>query len=122
MEAGDRKVLVQRLAVAFGEAVDVTPAEGQPPHILLPSLELPEPWRPSLTRALTVWEGWPGARPEFAIDESVVGETGAPPRSHHPVYLLDMTWRGFSFTFAWSGDDPVRAVQLWLQRFTAERS
>lgn len=122
MDVGDRTLLVQRLAVAFGEAVDVTPADGQAAHVLLPSLELPEPWTPSPTRGLTVWEGWPGARPQFVIDERVVGESGEPPRSHHPVYLLGGTWRGFSFNFAWSGDDPVRAVQLWMQRFTAERS
>jgi hypothetical protein len=122
MDSGDRKALVQRLAVAFGEAADVTPADGQPPHILLPSLELPEPWRPTPTRALTVWDRWPESRPQFLIDESVVGETGEPPRSHHSAYLLGVSWRGFSFNFSWSGDDPVRAVQLWMQRFTAERS
>jgi len=122
MEAGDRKMLARRLAVAFGEAVDVTPADGQPAHILLPAIRLPEPWKPSPTRALTVWEGWPGTRPQFVIDETVVGETGEPPRSNHPVYLLGQSWRGFSFNFASSGDDPVRAVQLWLARFTVERS
>jgi hypothetical protein len=122
MEPGDRKMLTRRLAVAFSGAVDVTPADGQPAHILLPAIRLPKPWKPSSTRALTVWEGWPGTRPQFVIDESVTGETGEPPRSHHPVYLLDQSWRGFSFNFAWSGDDPVRAVQLWLARFTVERS
>jgi hypothetical protein len=122
LDAGDQLALVQRLAVAFGEAVDLTPADGQTPHILLPALELPEPWSPSPSRALTVWAGWPETRPQFVIDESVVGESGEPPRSHHSVYLLGGSWRGFSFNFAWSGDDPVRAVQLWMQRFTAERS
>lgn len=122
MEPGDREDLVDRLAAAFGDAVDLTPADGQAPHVLLPSIELPEPWTPSPTRALTVWENWPASRPQFVIDESVVGEGGEPPRSHHQIYLLGESWRGFSFTFAWSGDDPVRAVQLWLARFTAERS
>jgi hypothetical protein len=122
MEPGDRKILVRRLAVAFGDATDVTPADDQAPHVLLPSIELPEPWKPSPTRALTVWEGWPGNRPQFVIDLSVVGENGEPPRSHHEVYLLGKSWRGFSFNFAFSGDDPVRAVQLWLTRFTVERS
>lgn len=107
---------------AFGAAVDVTPADGQAAHILLPSIELPEPWTPSPTRALTVWQEWPTSRPQFVIDEGVVGENGQPPRSHHSVYLLGESWRGFSFDFPWSGDDPVRAVQLWLARFTAERS
>jgi hypothetical protein len=122
MNEGDRELLRSRLAVAFGEAVDVTPADGPPAHILLPSIELPEPWTPSPTRALTVWEDWPASRPQFVIDESVVGETGEPPRSHHGAYLLGQSWRGYSFNFTWSGDDPVRAVQLWLARFTAERT
>lgn len=118
----DRELLTSRLEVAFGKAVDVTPADGQPAHILLPRIELPKPWTPSPTRALTVWEGWPTSRPQFVIDESVVGETGQPPRSHQAVYLLGQSWRGFSFNFSWSGDDPVRVVQLWLTRFTAEPS
>jgi hypothetical protein len=122
MDADDRKILVERLAVAFGEAIDVTPADGQPLHVLLPAIDLPEPWKPSRTRALTVWENWPGARPQFVMNESVVGENGEPPRSHNPVYLLGGSWRGFSFNFVWSGDDPVRAVQLWMNRFVAERS
>jgi len=122
MEPGDRKLLVRRLAVAFGEAVDVTPAPDQAPHVLLPSIELPEPWKPSPTRALTVWEGWPGNRPRFVIDWNVVGEHGEPPRSNSQAYLLGTNWREFSFTFPWSGNDPVRAVQLWLARFTKERS
>lgn len=122
MDGGDCKTLVQRLAVAFGDAIDVTPADGQAPHILLPTLELPEPWKPSSTRAMTVWENWPETRPQFVIDERVVGEHGEPPRSHHSVYLLGQSWRGFSFNFGWSGDDPVRAVQLWMARFLAERS
>jgi hypothetical protein len=122
MDAGDRKVLVQRLAVAFGKATDATPADGQVPHVLLPAIKLPKPWRPSSTRALTVWENWPGTRPQFVIDESVAGEGGEPPRSNHSVYLLGESWRGFSFNFAWSGDDPVRAVQLWMARFMVEGS
>lgn len=122
MDAGDRQILVERLTVAFGKAVDVTPGGDQPLHVLLPAVDLPEPWKPSPTRALTVWENWPGSRPRFVVDESVVGENGEPPRSNSPVYLLGETWRGFSFNFVWSGDDPVRAVQLWLTRFVAERS
>ena len=122
MHAADREALVTGLAVSFGGAVDVTPAEGQPAHILLPSLELPDPWRPSPTRALTVWQDWPTSRPQLVVDLNVVGENGQPPRSNSDVYLLGQTWRGFSFSFPWSGDDPVRAVQLWLARFTVERS
>jgi hypothetical protein len=122
MDPADRDLLVRRLKVAFGKAVDVTPGEGQAAHILLPSLRLPDPWKPSPTRALTVWEGWPGARPQFVVDQAVVGETGEPPRSNHEVYLLGDPWRGFSFNFGWSGDDPVRAVQCWLARFSVERS
>jgi hypothetical protein len=122
VNADQRAGVVSRLAVAFGAATDATPADGQAPHILLPTIQLPEPWHPSSVSALTVWENWPGVRPQFVIDEAVVGEGGSPPRSHYAVYLLGRTWRGFSFNFVWSGDDPVRAIQLWLHRFSAERS
>jgi hypothetical protein len=122
MTASDRVQLTGALAAAFGAAVDVTPADGQPAHILLPSLELPKPWTPSATRALTVWQDWPASRPQFVIDEKVLGEGGQPPRSNHAVYLLGESWRGFSFSFVWCGDDPARAVQLWLTRFTVERT
>jgi hypothetical protein len=117
-----REGLVERLALAFGGAGDVTPADDQPPHILLPKLELPAPWQPSPTRALTIWANWPEQRPQFVIDDAVVGETGEPPRSNHVVYAAGESWRGFSFNFTWSGDDPVRAVQLWMGRFIVERS
>jgi hypothetical protein len=122
MDANTHKILVERLAVAFGEAIDATPADEQPLHVLLPAIVMPQPWKPSPARALTVWENWPAARPQFVIDESVVGENGEPPRSHSLVYLLGESWRGFSFNFVWSGDDPVRVVQLWMNRFVAERS
>lgn len=122
MEQGDRERLVRALAEAFGEAVDVTPGDGAVPHVLLPSIELPEPWTPSPTRALTVFEDWPTTRPLFFVDEGVTGEYGEPPRNPHSKYLLGESWRGFSFSFPWTGDDPVRAVQLWLTRFTVERT
>jgi hypothetical protein len=114
--------IIERLALAFGAAIDVTPAGGQPSHVLLPQLELPEPWRPSPARALTIWADWPTERPQFYIDVAVTGETREPPRSHGSSYLLGETWRNFSFTFPWAGDDPVRAVQLWVTRFVKERS
>lgn len=113
---------MERLALAFGNAKHVTPAEAQPLHVLLPAVDLPEPWKPVTTRAMTIWADWPSVRPQFLIDESVVGEGGAPPRSNHSVYAAGESWRGFSFEFAWSGDDPVRAVQLWMARFIVERS
>jgi hypothetical protein len=122
MEAVERARLVEVLGVAFGGAEDLTPAPDQPPHILLPQLELPDPWRPSPTRALTIWAGWPGERPTFLVDEAAVGENGEPPRSHHQTLALGEAWRGFSFAFPWSGDDPVRAVQMWMERFVVERT
>jgi hypothetical protein len=122
MQITQRKPLVECLALAFGDARDVTPADGQPAHILLPALHLPAPWTPSLTRALTIWTTWPLERPQFLVDEAVVGESGNPPRSHHEVYAVGETWRGFSFAFPWAGDDPVRAVQMWMERFAVERS
>jgi hypothetical protein len=117
----DATGVVMALARAFGGAEDVTPAPGQPLHVLLPRLELPPPWSPSPTRALTIWRNWPAERPDFFIDMAVVGEAGEPPRSHNEAYQLGESWRGFSFDFAWHGDDPVLAVQLWLTRFVAEQ-
>jgi hypothetical protein len=122
MDADARGDILGRLASAFGAAVDVTPAADQPLHVLLPQVELPAPWRPSPSRALTVWRNWPGDRPEFVIDESVIGETGEPPRSSDPHYVLGESWRRFSFSFNWKGDDPVWVVQLWMTRFVAEPS
>jgi hypothetical protein len=122
MDALERESIVEQLSRALGDAHDVTPADGQPLHVLFATLELPEPWRPSPTRALTVWQGWPVERPQFVVDESVVGEGGEPPRSNNLVYLLGESWRQFSFSFPWSRDDPVRAVQLWMSRFEAERN
>ena len=114
--------LVDDLKEAFGSAEDVTPAEGQPLHILLPSLALPEPWKPSPSRALTIWERWPEERPRFLIDMAVVGDAGEPPRSNDTVYVLGEAWRHFSFSFPWNGDDPVIVVQSWLERFSVERN
>jgi len=114
--------IVPLLAAAFGGAEDVTPAPGQPLHVLLGQIELPEPWTPSPTRALTVWRNWPAERPQFVIDQSVQGEQGEPPRSSELVYLLGESWRSFSFGFTWSGQDSVRAIQLWMTRFVAERT
>jgi hypothetical protein len=122
MDESGRSVIVARLADAFGQARDVTPAPGQPLHVVLPEIVLPEPWTPTRTRALTVWAEWPQSRPAFYIDAAVTGETGQPPRNPNGAYLLGETWNGFSFSFAWSGEDPVRAVRIWLTRFEVERT
>jgi hypothetical protein len=122
MDAGERDEVVSRLSTAFGGAQDATPAEDQPLHVLLPRLELPDPWKPSPTRGLAVWRNWPDERPEFVIDEGVVGENGEPPRSNNQMYLLGESWRSFSFSFPWKGDDPVRVIQLWMTRFIVERT
>ena len=121
MDAGERSDIVSRLSTAFGGAQDVTPAEDQPLHVLLPQLELPDPGTPTPTRGLTVWRNWPADRPQFVIDEGVVGENGDPPRSNDQMYLLGESWRSFSFNFNWNGTDPVRAIQLWMTRFVVER-
>lgn len=122
MDAEQRAAIVTDLGAAFGAAEDVTQDEAQPLHILLPQLDLPKPWGPSPSRALTVWAGWPGERPRFLIDHGVVGANGEPPRSNDSVYLLGEPWRQFSFTFAWAGQNPVVAIQLWLERFTVEQN
>jgi hypothetical protein len=120
MDVATREEIVFGLDAAFGRARDVTPAPGQPLHILLARLELPEPWEPSPTRALTIWASWPGGRPDFFIDYAVRGADGEPPRSHSDAFHLGEAWRAFSFQFPWSGDDPVLAVQRWLTRFDKE--
>jgi hypothetical protein len=122
MEDSVRTDIISRLFTAFGGAKDVTPAQDQPLHVLLPTLELPDPWTPSPTRGLSVWRNWPNERPEFAIDETVTGENNEPPRSNSSAYLLGETWRNYSFSFPWAGDDPVRAIQQWLNRFAVERT
>jgi hypothetical protein len=122
MEQPERERVVSELARAFGAATDVTPAPGQPLHVLLPALDLPSPWRPSPARALTIWADWPAQRPQFFIDQAVVGESGSRPRSHSLVYQLGEPWTQFSFSFAWAGRDPVRAVQCWMNRFVKEGS
>ncbi len=122
MDAAEADAILARLAGAFGAVENRTPGDDQPLHVLLAALELPEPWTPSPARALTIWQGWPAARPRFVLDERVVGETDAPPRSSELVYLLGEGWREFSFSFPWSGDDPVHAIQRWLTRFVSERS
>ena len=43
MVARQREAIVEQLSRAFGDAHDVTPADGQPLHVLLAKLELPEP-------------------------------------------------------------------------------
>lgn len=106
------------LSQAFGAATDVTESPDQPLHVLLPELELPDPWTPSPTRALTIWRNWPAERPQFYVDPSVVGTNGQPPQNPHDHYHLGETWRGFSFSFNWLGrDEPALAVQMWMTRF-----
>lgn len=122
MDAAERILIVKRLTAAFGAAVDMTPEPAQPLHVLLPTLELPTPWTPSSARALTIWSGWPAERPLFLVDENVVGESGEPPRSNSLVYHLGEPWRQFSFAFPWEGDEPVRAIQMWVSRFVVERT
>lgn len=122
MEAAERAELVAKLQQAFGGATDATPSPSHDLHVLFTNLELPDPWKPSSTRALAIFGNWPEERPLFYVDEAVVGETGQPPESPHSAYHLDESWRGFSWTFAWKGNDPVRAIQLWINRFVKERT
>lgn len=117
MSAEDREAIVEKLARAFGRVEDVTPAESAPLNILFHKLELPDPWRPSSTRALAIFANWPSERPLFFVAEDVAGEGGEPPQSNHTAFYVGESWRGFSFSFTWSGDDPVRAIQLWMSRF-----
>lgn len=117
MERPERERIIDELGHAFGAATDVTPRPSQPLHVLIPKLELPAPWQPSPTRALTTWEDWPAQRPLFLIDPAVVGESGSRPRSHNLVYQLGEPWLACSLAFSWGGRDSVRAVQRWMTRF-----
>jgi hypothetical protein len=116
-----RQEIVTKLGAAFGGACDVTLADNQPPHVLLAALELPSGWTPNPTRALTIWDGWPGARPTFYVEPTIQGPNGRVPQNPSDAFLLGETWRTFSFSFAWNGDDAVRAIQLWLTIFDKER-
>src|SRR5579871_2454584 len=116
MDAGARQAIVQELAGAFAEAKDVTPAEGQPLHVLLPAVSLPAPWTPSPVRVLLRFGGWSASRPEFFIDAGVKNNAGQPPRSNSPQLVLGHPWLQFSFSFPWppaGSVTAVRAVQLW---------
>jgi hypothetical protein len=120
MEQVEAAELIASIVRAFGPARDATPASDQPLHVVMEEVALPGPWSPSPARALVIWEGWPDGRPRFLSDERVRGEGGAPPRSSDLIYVLGEGWWQFSFSFPWFGDDPVIAVQKWLERFSVE--
>jgi hypothetical protein len=127
MDSSVRTAIVNELEAAFGEAVDKTPAEGQPAHVLLPRLRLLPGWKPNPARAVVRFTpSWPAERPEFFIDLAVTDLAGIPPRNSggnpsQQVLVLGETWRQFSFNFSWPSANefrtPTRAVQLWLTRF-----
>jgi hypothetical protein len=119
LNADERMPIVAALAEAFGPVKDVTPDDGQPLHLVFEALALPKPWT-TPARALTRFANWPNDRPEFFVDTSVVNTAAEPPRSSSTVTVLGASWRQFSFTFPWSkeGADPVRAIQLWITRFS----
>lgn len=121
MDAAQREEIVAKLDRAFGGAEDASPTTTHDLHVLFTALELPPPWSPSPARSLAVFTNWPQQRPLFYVDPAVVGEGGEPPRSNHNAYHLDQAWRGFSWTELPSHGDPVRAIQLWINRFVAER-
>lgn len=120
MDDGERREIVRKLDRAFGGAEDASPSATHDLHVLFASLELPPPWQPSPTRALAIFTNWPHQRPLFYVERSVIGATGEPPRSNHDAYHLDESWRGFSWTELPSHGDPVRAIQLWINRFVQE--
>lgn len=124
MDIATRMAIVAELDASFGGAVDRTPSDGQPAHVLLTNMTLPHGWSPSPTRAMVVFSGWPDQRPDFYIDVSVRDSQGNPPRNsggnlQAASNVLGMSLQAFSFPFAWpSGPKtPTRAVQLWLGRF-----
>jgi hypothetical protein len=119
MEPEQAEEILLELGGAFGELQDVTPAAGQPLHVLLKEIILPRPWRPSPTRTLVVFTDWPNSRPDFYVDFSVVNASGEAPRSGSEQLILGEAWRQFSFTFEWPQPPPTvaMAIQMWLTRF-----
>ena len=125
MDSATTSAIVKELEAAFGEAVDKTPADGQPAHVLLPALDLLPPWKPSPARALVRFTTrWPDERPEFFISLDVKDLNGSPPRNNGgspaaEALVLGETWRQFSFNFDWAQGPKTatRAVQMWLRRF-----
>lgn len=118
MDAAERKWIIEELASAFGEAVDVTPSPDQPLHVLLPNVPLSPPW-PSPAQALVRFVNWPDVRPEFWIDMAVVTSQSEPPRSSSEQLVVGGSWRQFSYAFTWPQQPTTatRAVLLWLNRF-----
>src|SRR5438876_11855484 len=112
MDQAARSAIVAELVVAFGGARDVTPAPDQPLYVELTALRVPALWRPSPTRGLLCFAGWPDRRPDFWISPDVVNTAGQPPQSSNDAYILGARWRAFSFQFPWNGDSPspTRAV------------
>ncbi len=92
MEQAARERVVSDLARALGYAADVTPAPGQPVHVLLAAMDMPETVAAIARSRPDVWAGWPAQRPQFLIDKAVVGESGDLPRSHSLVYQLGEPW------------------------------
>jgi hypothetical protein len=117
--AAEREPMVTALAEAFGQVTDVTPDDDQPLHVVIGALLLPTPWT-SPARALARFTNWPRERPEFWVDTEVFNESGQPPRSSSSQSVLGASWRQFSFAFPWAEEraDPVRAIQLWVTRFS----
>jgi hypothetical protein len=119
MDAAERAEIVNELGNAFGSARDVTPAPGQPLHVLLEELKLASSWSPQPARALVVFNNWPTARPEFYIDPEVANGAGQSPKSNSTHYVLGESWMGYSWSFPWmEGTTATRAVEKWLARFT----
>lgn len=119
MTPDERQAAVSELTAAFGEAADVSPDPAGTLHVLLSSVDVLPPWQPRPTRALVVFEGWPGVRPQFYVDPALANPEGEPPRSYHDAYLIGEPWRGFSFAYPWpdGGMTATEAVLRWLNRF-----
>jgi hypothetical protein len=114
-----RASIVAELAASFGEAVDVSPSEDQPLHVLLPKLSVLPPWSPSPTRGLVRFANWPDQKPDFWIDVGLNNAKNEEPRSSSQQLILGSPWRQFSAAVPWPTEPKTatRAVQLWLNRF-----
>ena len=123
MERPERERIVEELARAFGAAIDVTPAPGQPLHVVLSTRSnsqlrgVPRP-----TRALTTWADWPTAKAAVLHRRGRGGRIRHPPPQPQHGLPARRALDSVQLHVPRSGQDPVRAVQYWMTRFVKERS
>jgi hypothetical protein len=111
---------VAALAVAYpGAALLVPPlltADRRLVH--LPALPMGDPWSPASVAALLVCDGWPAARPQLLVHQSLQRD-GAPSANFTAQYVEGDPWYSFSFNAPYDPAHPalIPVVRGWLRRF-----